>query len=154
MKEYDRTPVDGDYELLSVKGKLLIVRSNDGIYRVSSEDGAGDSVQIIADRVEAHRSKRAVTIVKEIPLAEDDVAPILNQLVTDNPKAQIYVSGTLKLDTPEDVTIQPKVGQLPTIVKHDTGVTIEFAPVDEARSTLADQSASGILTARIILVRS
>lgn len=122
VKSADRQPVDGDYKLIDSSDKSFIVENSKGeIFRASSDDKP--DVQIIANKIFGKPTKKAVIQAKQFVLQDEAIAPVISNLASLNPNAEIFLSGTLKVDDPQEVTIQVKVGQLPTIKKPDKPLT-------------------------------
>ena len=76
---------------------------------------------------------------------DEEPGPQLQQLAIANPGKQIYLSGSITVDYPEGIRLQPPGRQYETAVLAGESLTLEFHPLEVAMMQLSDQWVTGSL---------
>ncbi len=141
-----RATADGDYLIVEVQSKSFIVQSKAGeIYKASTND---PNAEIIITRIVADVAQIITKRTEKLKLNDVELGKTLSTY--DNPKMMVYVSGEVKVDDPNNLTL-PKFQHEFTYI-HATGatVTLEYAPLKNVISQIGDRYATGYLEINII----
>ncbi|NET39793.1 MAG: hypothetical protein F6K19_48860 [Cyanothece sp. SIO1E1] len=84
---------------------------------------------------------------------QDAIAP-LRQLQVAYPNVAIYLSGSVTVDFPEEVSIPVQPNQYPTAGLVGNMLNLEFHPLEQALLQLQDQYAVGTMQVRIVQQRA
>ncbi len=129
----DRTSADGQYLIIDSVGSEFIVLSTNGkVYKT------GDT--LIVEKLTTVLGEKIDTEI--LTLTFDDEPP-LDQLNQIN-ESLVFVTGSVTVDFPEDVSPLEQVSVSGSTVKFD------YAPLMTVKSTLSDQFAIGTLTLKIM----
>jgi len=147
VRSVDRQPVKTNYEILQAHGTGFIVRDvNNHIYKVGTEPDA----TVIAERITGKEGSKVKTLIKTLVFNDEAIGPKLQQLIEGNAGASIYLTGQLRVDEPEELSININPQYFPIISKSENSVTLTAAPVAEVLPLLVEQWVTGQLTARVI----
>ncbi len=141
-----RATADGDYLIIEAESKSFIVQSKAGeIYKASTTD---PNAEIIITRIVADVAQIITKRTEKLKLNDVELGKTLSTY--DNPKMMVYVSGELKVDEENNLTL-PKFQHEFTYI-HATGatVTLEYAPLKNVISQIGDRFATGYLEVNII----
>ncbi|NEP15470.1 MAG: metal-dependent hydrolase [Leptolyngbya sp. SIO4C1] len=138
----DRTRADGRYLILDAAGDEFIVTDGDGIYQTGE--------QILVDQLKTEIGAPVQTETQTLTFDDQDAIAPLQQLQALYPDADIYLSGSITVDFPEEVTIPVSGRQMQTAALSDSTVTMAYHPLELALLQLRDQYATGTLSARIV----
>jgi inner membrane protein len=83
---------------------------------------------------------------------EDAVSPLI-QLRAAYPNADIYLSGNLTVDFPEEIKLPILPDQYQIISLAGATVQLDYCRIEEAIALLREQYAVGTVTAKIIMPR-
>ncbi len=133
----DRTPVDGKYLIIGNEGKEFIVTDGKGVYKTGE--------QIITSKVTTEVGEAATTEIKNITFNDEDAVAPLQELQEAYPGADIYLSGELTVDFPEDVKIPIKPNQMATASLVGNRIKFSYCGLRDAIAYLKDQYALGTL---------
>jgi inner membrane protein len=135
----DRRVIDGRFFLVAAVGEEFILQDEGGIYKTKE--------QIEVNRITATTGASATTNERSLIFNDDDIKQLLTGLASSG---SVYLSGTLEIDEPEDIILNPAPNQHPTLTKTDKTVVLSYCPLQDAIAILDGQFGYGILTARII----
>ena len=138
----DRTPADGRYLILGTAGSEFIVSDGQGLYRTGE--------QIIVDRLTTEVGEAAATTVQTLNFSDEDAVAKVREVAVAYPDASIYLSGSITVDFPEEISIPIQPDRYATMSLSGETVTLEFHPLDQAVLQLQDQYAVGTLEVRIV----
>ncbi len=139
----DRTPADGKYLILGNEGKEFIVTDGKGIYKTGE--------QIITSKVTTTVGEAATTEIRNLTFNDEDAVAPLQELRTAYPGAEIYLSGELTVDFPEDVKIPIEPNQMVTASVVGSRIKFSYCGLERAMAILREQYAVGNVEVRIIL---
>ena len=138
----DRTPANGRYLILGAAGSEFIISDGEGLYRTGE--------QIIVDRLTTEVGEAAATTVQTINFADEDAAAKLREVAVAYPNAAIYLSGSITVDFPEEISIPIEPKRYATMSLSEKTVTLAFHPLEQAVLQLQDQYAVGVLEVRVV----
>ena len=138
----DRTDASGKYLILENQGSEFIITDGKSIYQTGKN--------IIVNKLSTKAGEVSQRIVKSLTLNDQDLSPVLQNLLSSNPGSTIYLTGSIAVDFPEE--IQPVSGgrQLQTLTVSGEAVELNYHPLELAIAQLSDQWATGSITALIL----
>lgn len=138
----DRQNADGQYLILGNQGNEFIVTNGEGVYKT----GEG----IITSRVTATVGAEAKIEIINISFNDEDAVASLQELSTAYPNANIYLTGELTVDFPEEIKTPIEPNQLVTAEVVGSKIQFNYCPLDTAIALLENQYAIGTVEAKII----
>ena len=138
----DRSKVEGEYFVLGVEGGEFVLGDGKANYKTGQN--------IIVERLSANPKGSLSTMTRTLTFNDQEPLIQIQQLQAENPQAAIYLSGSIKIDFPEDIqlSIQPNTHQVITIAGEQA--TLSYCPIESALIFLNGQYATGSLTAKIL----
>jgi inner membrane protein len=137
-----RTRADGRYFVAGLEGKEFILANEKGFYRTGK--------QILSQSVKLDSGAKAKTSIQVVILRDDEIDSKLSQIAQSNPNSLILLTGNLRIDSPDSVQVEQKTDRLPTLSLSGSTVRLDHHPLNQAAKDLAEQYATGQLSARII----
>lgn len=128
--------------VLGNEGSEFIVSDGKSIYQTGK--------QIIATKLTTKAGEEIQRLQQSLTLNDQDVVPALQQLMNAHPGKDIYLSGSITIDFPEEVQTVSDPKQLETIAIAGETVTLKYHPIEQAIPQLNDQWATGSITALIL----
>ncbi|VEP15187.1 Membrane-bound metal-dependent hydrolase (fragment) [Hyella patelloides LEGE 07179] len=138
----DRTSVDGKYLILGNEGKEFIVTNGQGVYKTGE--------QIITSKVTTTVGEAATTEIRNLTFNDESPIEALEKLKEVQRSPNIYLSGELTVDFPEDVKIPIEPNQMATAALSGSNLKLFYCPIDTAIALLRDQYAIGNIEIKII----
>ena len=138
----DRTNADGKYLIISNEGKEFIVTDGSGVYKTGQ--------QIITSKVTTTVGEAATTEIRNLTFNDEDAIPSLSNLQQSYLNSDIFVSGDLAVDFPEDIQIPFTKNEYTTASLNGTTLKISYCPLDKAIALLRGQYAVGNVEIRIV----
>ena len=138
----DRTSADGKYLILGNEGKEFIVTDGTGVYKTGQ--------QIITSKVITTVGEAATTEIRNLTFNDEDAVQPLLELQQNYSNADIFVSGDLAVDFPEDIQIPFTKNNYATASLSGTTLKLSYCPLDEAIEYLKDQYAIGTIEIKIV----
>jgi inner membrane protein len=115
-------------------------RSN-GVYQVSKRpDG---SHQIFAERITGSVGGRTKTQLQTVNISDEEIRPKLLALQSRSPSAQIYLSGSIDIEDPEEVTIESNPQLYPSIVKRGAKLELDLCSLNREIDITTDVWGTG-----------
>ena len=142
----DRTSADGRYLIIGNEGNDFIVTDGKGVYRTGE--------QIITSKVTTTVGEAATTEIRNLTFNDEDTIPSLSNLQQSYPNSDIFVSGNLTVDFPEDIQIPFTKNEYATASLNGTTLKLSYCPLDGAIALLREQYAVGTVKLKIILSQS
>ena len=142
MGASDRTRADGRYKVLAAAGSEFLVTDGNGVYKTGQ--------QIIVDKLTTAVGPTMTVINQSVSFSDESVPPRLEELRAAYPEGEIYLSGSVAVDFPEDVRIPIGPKSYGTVAIAGDVVTFEYHPLDKAVLLLREQYAVGTLQARVV----
>ncbi len=145
----DRTSADGKYLIIGNEGNEFIVTDGKGVYKTGE--------QIITSKVTTEVGEAARTEIRNITFNDEDalaklnevIAPLLN-LKNTYVSSDIYISGELAVDFPEDIQIPLNKNNYATASLSGSRISFSYCLIDEAIAILKDQYAVGTLEIKVV----
>lgn len=139
----DRSKADGEYFILDTaeKGEFLVT-DGESIYQTN--------FHLIPTKMTARVGEKGTTLNQSLVFNDVEVTTALTQLKQTYPNANIYLSGLITVDFPEDITPDFPSNKIATLTKTENQLTLTYHPLDKALSDLQDQFVIGTLNAKII----
>jgi inner membrane protein len=138
----DRTSADGKYLILGTEGSEFIVSNEKGIYRTGE--------QIITSKISTEVGEAAKTEVRNITFNDQNAIATLQQLQPTYPNADIFLSGELAIDFPEDVKIPIEPNQMVTASVVGSSLKLNYCGLSRAIAYLREQYAIGTVEVKIV----
>jgi inner membrane protein len=150
----DRTSADGKYLIIGNEGNEFIVTDGKGVYKTGE--------QIITSKVTTSVGEAARTEVRNITFNDESAVSAklsafgnaqLEELQKAYPKADIFLSGELAIDFPEDVKIPIEPNQMVTASVVGSSLKLNYCSLEKAILFLKDQYAVGTLEIKVVQPR-
>ena len=134
----------GKYFIASQVGNEFILINRSGIYQT------GITGQIDARKLTTELGQPGQQQVLALSFAEEEVQTKLFAVASAHPNALILISGQLTIDSPEEVSIAPKPGQLEVAKLTGNNLILNHCPLSQIINKLGLQFGSGNLELKII----
>ena len=138
----DRTNADGKYLIIGNEGNEFIVTDGLGVYKTGE--------QIITSKVTTTVGEAAVTEIRNLTFNDEDPIPALREIQQNYPNSDVFVSGDLTVDFPEDIQIPLKKNNYATASLNGTALKLSYCPLEEAIALLREQFAMGTVEVKIV----
>jgi inner membrane protein len=142
----DRTNADGKYLIIGNEGNEFIVTDGKGVYKTGE--------QIITSKVTTSVGEAATTEIRNISFNDEEAVAPLEELQQAYPNADIYLTGELAIDFPEDVKIAIEPNQMATAVLSGNRIEFEYCGVSRAIAYLNVQYAVGTVEIKVVQPRA
>jgi inner membrane protein len=141
----DRTSADGKYLIIGNEGNEFIVSDGKGVYKTGE--------QIITSKVSTVVGEAAKTEIKNLSFDDEEAIAQLSELQSAYPGAEIYLSGELTVDFPEDVKIPVEPNQMVTAEVVGSSLKLNYCGLERAIALLKEQYAVGTLEIKVVQPR-
>ena len=138
----DRTPVDGKYLIIGNEGNEFIVTDGKGVYKTGQ--------QIITSKVITTVGEAASTEIRNLTFNDEEAIAPLEELQQNYEDADVFISGDLAVDFPEDIQIPFTKNNYATVSLNGTTLKLSYCPLDRAIALLREQYAVGNVEVRIV----
>jgi inner membrane protein len=128
--------------ILGTEGKEFIVSNEKGIYKTNE--------QIITSKVSTEVGKAATTVVRSITFNDVQALATLQELRTAYKDAEIFLSGELAVDFPEDIKIPIEPNQMVTASVVGSSIKLNYCSLEKAIAYLREQYAVGSVEVKIL----
>lgn len=142
VKAGDRSVVSKEFLLIGAGAKQLVLADKSGIYKTE--------VDILAKRLISRIGANATTKLDTISFNEEELFSKLVEIYQANKNSLIYLSGSLTVDSPEEINFTPTPNQLAPITVNGNTVILEYCPIQLAGRVLLNQFVTGQLELKII----
>ena len=126
-------------------GKEFVVTDSKGVYKTGQ--------QIITSKVTTEVGEAARTEIRNITFNDEDAVAPLEELQNAYPGADIYLTGELSIDFPEDVKIPIEPNQMVTAALSGSSIKFSYCELERAIAFLKDQYAVGTLEIKVVQPR-
>jgi inner membrane protein len=140
----DSSDASGKYFIISQVGNEFILLNRSGIYQT------GATHQIDARKLTTEIGASAQQQVLPLAFAEDEILPKLISIAQSHPKALILLTGQVMIDSPEEILIAPKPGQLEVVKLSTNQLIFNHCPLPQILDKLNLQFGSGNIELKII----
>jgi inner membrane protein len=138
----DRTTADGKYLIIGNEGNEFVVSDGKGVYKTGE--------QIITSKVSTTVGEAAKTEIKNLSFDDEEAIAQLEELQSAYPGAEIYLSGELAIDFPEDVKIPVEPNQMVTAELVGSSLKLNYCGLDKAIAYLKEQYVVGTLEVKVV----
>jgi inner membrane protein len=121
----------------------------DELYQVSNRPDMGH--QIVSERITGMVGRKITTNIESLTWVDREILPRLDKTIDRYPDAQMYLTGAIEIDDPEQISIQVKPQQLATVTKQGRKLEFNSCPLTNAIGLLRDQWGSGQVRIRVIV---
>jgi inner membrane protein len=121
----------------------------DELYQVSNRPDMGH--QIVSERITGKVGRRITTKIESLTWVDEEILPRLEQTIDRYPNAQMYLTGSIEIDDPEQIAILAKPQQLATVIKQGRKLEFSSCPLTVALNLLREQWGSGQVRIRVIV---
>jgi inner membrane protein len=128
--------------IIGNEGNEFIVSDNKGVYKTGE--------QIITSKVSTVVGEVAKTEIKNLSFDDEEAIAKLEELQQTYLGAEIYLSGELTIDFPEDVKIPVESNQMVTAEVVGSSLKLNYCELDRAIALLKEQYAVGTVEVRIL----
>jgi inner membrane protein len=142
----DRTSADGKYLIIGNEGNEFIVSDGKEVYKTGE--------QIITSKVSTEVGEVAKTEIKSINFDDEEAIAQLEELQSAYPGAEIYLSGELAIDFPEDVKIPVEPNQMVTAELVGSSLKLNYCELGKAIAFLNAQYALGTVEIKVVQFKS
>jgi len=122
----------------------------DELYQVSNRP---EGHQIISERITGKVGRKITTRIESVTWVDEEILPRLNKTIDRYPNAMMYLTGSIEIDDPEQISIQAKPQQLATVIKQGRKLEFSSCPLTVALNLLREQWGSGQVRIRVIVDR-
>ena len=140
----DRRPADGRYLILENVGNEFLLTDGRGVYRTGE--------QIIVDKLTTEIGAVTTTTIQTVNFSDEPALPKLQVLQQAYPNAQIYLSGTVAVDFPEEIVVPIQPNQYATVTLAGETLTMDHHPLEQAVLILREQYAVGTIQGKVLYV--
>lgn len=140
----DSSDASGKYFIVSQVGNEFVLLNRSGIYQT------GATHQIDARKLTTEVGISAQQQVLPLTFAEEEILPKLVSIAQSHPKALILINGSLTIDSPEEISIAPKPGQLEVVKLSANQLVFNYCPLSQIIGKLSFQFGSGNVQLKII----
>lgn len=140
----DSSNASGKYFIISQAGNEFALLNRSGIYQT----GLGG--QINAKKLVTELGQPGQRQILPLTFAEEEILPKLLSIAQSHPQALILLTGQLTIDSPEEVSIAPKPGQLEVAKLTGNGLVLNHCPLPQIINKLNLQFGTGNLELKII----
>jgi inner membrane protein len=138
----DRSKADGEYFILDTLQGEFLVTDGESIYQTN--------FHLIPTKMTSRIGEKAVTLNQSLVFNDSEAVSSLTQLKQTYPNADIYLSGLITVDFPEDITPDFPSNKIATLTKTENRITLNYHPIDKGITDLQDQFVIGTINAKII----
>jgi inner membrane protein len=94
--------------------------------------------------------RKVVTTIESVTWVDEEVLPKLNKMLDRFPDAHMYLTGSIDIDDPDEITIHAEPQKLITVAKHGRKLAFNSS-LGNAIGLLRDQWGSGQGRIRVIV---
>jgi inner membrane protein len=138
----DRTTADGKYLIIGNEGNEFVVSNEKGVYQTGE--------QIITSKVSTTVGEAAKTEIRSISFDDEEAIAQLEELQSAYPGADIFLSGELTIDFPEDIKIPIEPNQMLTAELVGSSLKLNYCGLERAIALLKEQYAVGTVEVKIL----
>lgn len=137
----DRSRADGRYLILGVDDDEFILTDGTGVYHT------GES--LVVERLTVEATEASTRQIQTLTFNDEPPTAQLQQLMLTYSGRQIYLSGTLTVDYPEEIMLPAPGKSLETASLTGETLKLNYHPLNLALVQLANQWVSGHITVQI-----
>ncbi|MDJ0712562.1 MAG: metal-dependent hydrolase [Woeseiaceae bacterium] len=139
----DRSSVNGRFWILGKSGSEYVVTDGKQIYKT------GETGQIVPSRLVAEPGAFATSKVYTLVFDDENPLTTFKALAEKFPNQPIYLTGSLQVDAPEEISITPNPNTLDTSNVSGSTYEQEFNSLKDAIAQLEGQYVTGQIQAKV-----
>jgi inner membrane protein len=128
--------------IIGNEGNEFVVSDSKGVYQTGE--------QIIRSKVSTTVGEAATTEIKNLSFDDEEAIAQLEELQQTYPGAEIYLSGELTIDFPEDVKIAVEPNQMVTAALSGSSLKLNYCELGNTIAYLKDQYAVGNVEIKVV----
>jgi inner membrane protein len=153
VRTFDRARIKDDFVVVEQRdaNTFLVhpISSPDELYQVSNRPDLGN--QIASERITGKVGKKITTTIESVAWIDEEVIPKLDKLLDRFPNAQVYLTGSIEIDDPDQTIVRADPQQLSTVTKQGHKLVFNSCPLTNAIGLLRDQWGSGQVRVRVVI---
>jgi inner membrane protein len=161
VRTFDRARIQDDFVVVEQRDANTFTihppSKPDELYQVSNKADMGH--QIVSERITGKVGRRVTTKIESVTWVDEEILPRLEQTIEREarhqggryPNAMMYLTGSIEIDDPEQISIQAKPQQLATAIKQGRKLEFNSCPLTVALNLLREQWGSGQVRIRVIV---
>jgi inner membrane protein len=152
VRTFDRARIQDDFVVVEQRDANTFtihpISIPDELYQVSNRPDMGH--QIVSERITGKVGRKITTSIESLTWVDEEILPRINKMLDRYPDAQMYLTGSIEIDDPEQIAIQAKPQQLATVIKQGRKLEFSSCPLTVALNLLREQWGSGQVRIRVI----
>jgi inner membrane protein len=153
VRTFDRSRVSGDFVVVEQRDgntfTIHPVSKPDELYQVSNRSDMGH--QIVSERITGKVGRKVRTSIESMSWVDEEILPRLVELGERYSNGMVYLTGSIEIDDPEQISIQAKPQQLATMTKQGRKLEFNSCPLGDAIGLLREQWGSGQVRIRVVI---
>jgi inner membrane protein len=156
VRTFDRARITDNFVVVEQRNANTFLvhplATSDELYQVSNHPDMES--QIVSERITGKVGQKVVTTIELGVWMDEEITPKLDKLLDRYPSAVMYLTGSIEIDDPDEITIRTDPQQLTTVAKQGRKLAFNSCPLGNAIGLLRDQWGSGQVRIRVIVDRS
>ncbi len=153
VRTFDRSRIKDNFVVVEQKDANTFTihppSKPDELYQVSNRPDIGH--QIISERITGKVGRKVRTSIESMTWVDEEILPKLEEIGERFPNGMVYLTGSISIDDPEQISIQAKPQQLVTVIKQGRKLEFNSCPLGDAKGLLGEQWGSGQVRVRVIV---
>jgi inner membrane protein len=153
VRTFDRARIQDDFVVVEQRDANTFTihppAIPDELYQVSNRPDMGH--QIVSERITGKVGRKITTRIESVTWVDEEILPRLEQTIDRYPDAVMYLTGSIEIDDPEQISIQAKPQQLATAIKQGRKLEFSSCPLTVALNLFREQWGSGQVRIRVIV---
>jgi inner membrane protein len=141
----DRSSASGKYLILGTDGSEFVISDGKGLYKTNE--------QIIVNKLSTSVGEAATTEIRNLTFNDENPIATFQELQRAYPKADIFLTGELVVDFPEEVKIAIEPNQMVTAELVGSSLKLNYCGLERAIAYLREQFAVGSIEVRVVQAR-
>jgi inner membrane protein len=138
----DRSSASGKYRIIGTDGSEFIISDGKGLYKTNE--------QIIVNKLQTSVGEAATTEIRNLTFNDENPIATLQKLQRAYPKADIFLTGELTVDFPEEVKIAIEPNQMVTAALVGSSLKFSYCGLSRAIEYLREQYAMGAIEVKVV----
>ena len=105
----------------------------------------------LQERITGKGGRKVVTSIESLTWVDEEILPRLDKTIDRYPDAQMYLTGSIDVDDPDQITHRSNPQQLTNVTKQGRKPEFNSCPLTSAIGLLRDQWGSGQVGIRVII---
>ena len=153
VRTFDRARIKNNFVVIEQRDANTFtihpLSQPDELYQVSNRPDMGH--QIVSERITGKVGRKITTRIESVTWVDEEILSRLSEMSDRYPDAQMYLTGSIEIDDPEQISIQAKPQQLATVTKQGRKLEFSSCPLTVALNLLREQWGSGQVRIRVVI---